>query len=387
MQTGEVIQLIMRKKKFNRKAIRVGIIGTRGIPANYGGFETFAEQLAIRLVEKGYEVTVYGRSNNVKYNGKTYNGVNLVILPTIKHKYLDTVFNTFLSVWHASFKKYDVILVCNSINSIFTIIPRIFGKKIALNVDGLEWKRKKWKKIGKIAYRLSEYLATIFADEIVTDARVIKIYYKKKFGKESTFIPYGGRLDNITTNDILATFKLKVREYILYVSRLEPENNAHIVIKAFENVKTDMKLVIVGDAPYNSDYIKNLKKTSDSRIIFTGYIFGDAYKELQANAYLYIQATEVGGTHPALLEAMGFGNCVIANDVPEHREVLLDAGMYYEQNNYNSLSNKIQYLIENPIIVAQYGERAKNRIKQNYTWDRIAEQYDKLFLEMIKNNF
>jgi glycosyltransferase involved in cell wall biosynthesis len=156
------------------------------------------------------------------------------------------------------------------------------------------------------------------------------------------------------------------------------------VVKAFEKVKTDLKLVMVGDAPYNGKYIEDLKKTSDSRIIFTGYVFGAGYRELQSNAYFYVQATEVGGTHPALLEGMGHGNCVLANDVPEHREVLGDAGFFFSSNQNGHLREQMQYLLDNPGIVKATGEKAQRRVMEHYTWDKITGDYEKLFLKLAK---
>ena len=166
--------------------MKIAIIGTRGIPANYGGFETFAEQLSTRLVNKGYEVIVYCRKGNSGWAEPTYKGVKLITLPTIKHKYLDTLANTFLASWHVAFSKVDVVYYCNAINSIFMILPRIFGKKTMINVDGLEWKRAKWNWLGKWAYRVSERLATIFAQHIISDSRAIQDYYKEKFNKDQT---------------------------------------------------------------------------------------------------------------------------------------------------------------------------------------------------------
>ncbi|MCZ6703563.1 MAG: DUF1972 domain-containing protein, partial [Ignavibacteria bacterium] len=166
--------------------MKIAIMGIRGIPANYGGFETFVEALAPRLANKGHEVTVYGRSNCIKHDGKYYKGCRIIILPTISHKYLDTVAHTFVCAVHSLFCRYDVILICNSANSLFSFIPRMVGSKVALNVDGLEWKRKKWNTLGKLFYKISEYFATKFPTEIVTDARIIQLYYKGKFKANST---------------------------------------------------------------------------------------------------------------------------------------------------------------------------------------------------------
>lgn len=364
--------------------MNLALMGIRGIPANYGGFETFAEQVATRLVKRGHQVTVYGRSNNIKYREPYYHGVRLVILPTISHKYLDTVAHTFLCAWHAALReKFDAILVCNSANAVFCLIPRLFGQKVAINVDGLEWQRKKWNKLGQWYYKASEWLSTKLADVVVTDSKFIKRYYLEKFKQDSVFIPYGAPTMKVPANDTLRQYGLRPQDYVLYVSRLEPENNAHLVVKAFEQVKTDKRLVVVGDAPYSTDYIRELKATQDPRIIFTGYVFGHGYQELQSNAYFYVQATEVGGTHPALLEGMGFGNCVLANDVPEHREVLEDAGYFFTTSQNGDLAIKMQYLLDHPEAVACAAQKAVEIIKRDYTWEKITEDYEALFLRML----
>ncbi|TDI65265.1 MAG: DUF1972 domain-containing protein [Bacteroidetes bacterium] len=365
--------------------MKIAIMGIRGIPANYGGFETFAEHLAPRLVNMGHDVTVYGRSNTIKYKDQYYKGVRLVILPTFSHKYFDTVAHTFLCTLHSLKENFDVILICNSANSIFAFIPRLTGQKVALNVDGLEWKRRKWNKLGQMFYKMSEYIATLSPNVVVTDARNIQKYYLEKFKKVSTYIPYGSPVGRVETHKILDKFGVRPKEYILYVSRLEPENNAHLVIKAFEKVETDLKLVVVGDAPYSDEYIKELRNTKDERIIFTGYVFGDGYSEFQSNAYFYIQATAVGGTHPALLEAMGHGNCVLANDVPEHREVLDDTGVYFHAGELDDLKNQMLYLLRNPEMVEEKRQMAVSRIQQNYTWEKISSDYENLFYKMVSN--
>ena len=362
--------------------MKIAIMGIRGIPAKYGGFETLAEQLAPRLVERGYQVTVYGRSNIIDYNKKSYKGVRLVILPTISYKYLDTPVHTFLSVMHSLFHRHDVILICNAANSIFSFIPRLAGQKVVVNVDGIERRRKKWNWLGKLWYLLGEFFSTFFPNKIISDAKVIQNYYWNRYHKKSTFISYGANAEKVNTTNVLDKFGIKPNEYILYVSRLEPENNAHVVIKAFEKVRTSFRLVIVGDAPYSSEYIKKLKTTEDLRIIFTGFVFGAGYKELQSSAYCYIHDAEVGGTPPALIEAMGFGNCVIVNGTPENIEVVGKAGIIYKKNNGEDLREKIQYVIRNPEVIRIYGEKARERIKANYSWHAVTDKYVCLFLKL-----
>jgi len=364
--------------------MKIAIMGIRGIPANYGGFETFAEELAPRLATMGHDVTVYGRSNIIDYKEEFYKGVRIKVLPTISHKYLDTVVHTMVCTLQSFFVHYDVVFVCNSANALFTIVPRLWGKPVLLNVDGLEWKRQKWNWAGKTFYKASEFLATIFPNAIVTDAIEVQQYYERRFSKRSTFIPYGAPENKAETRAVLDQYGLTPGEYVLYVSRMEPENNAHRVVRAFEKVHTDKKLVMVGDAPYSHQYIADLKKTSDPRIIFTGYVFGDGYRELQSNSFFYVQATEVGGTHPALVEGMGYGNCILANDVPEHREVLGDTGIYFSRSDDDDLRAKMQMLLDNPDIVRQRRRIVVQRVREKYSWNRVAEQYEKLFKKVAK---
>jgi len=365
--------------------MRIAIMGIRGIPANYSGFETFIEELAPRLVKRGHHVTVYGRSNIIDYTGSYYKGARLVILPTISHKYLDTVVHTFISIIHSCFFKYDIVFLLNAANSPFAFIPRLISRKVVLNVDGIERLRKKWNWIGKLYYRLGEYLATKLPNAIVSDAEIIKRYYLETYKKESVMISYGANIERVNTTETLRKFNLQPKNYILYVSRLEPENNAHIVIRAFKKVHTQKKLIIVGDAPYSNKYKKYIKKLArdDERIIFTGYIFGLGYKELLSFTFAYIHASEVGGTPPALVSAMGFGNCVLVNETEGNKEVINDAGIIYKKNNVKDLKEKIEYVIKNPEVIRMYGEKAKERVKANYSWDAVTEKYESLFFKMV----
>src|SRR5262252_2052567 len=271
--------------------MKLAILGTRGIPANYGGFETFAEELSTRLATRGHDVTVYCRLNNIRYGQDNYKGVRLAILPTVGTKHLDTVAHTFVSVVHALFRRFDCILMCNAANALFCIVPRLSRTPVALNVDGIERLRKKWGPVARAYYRISERLATLVPNAIVTDADVIRQYYLKEYGAPSTMIAYGARCDRTESSTILGKLGVKPGDYFLYVSRLEPENNAHVVIEAFEKVQTDRMLLVVGDAPYAQRYIAQLKSTRDSRILFPGAIYGTGYYELQSHAYVYIQAT------------------------------------------------------------------------------------------------
>jgi glycosyltransferase involved in cell wall biosynthesis len=300
-------------------------------------------------------------------------------LPALRHKYLDTVSHAFLSSLHALFARYDAVLFCNAANAVFLLLPRMLGTPVAINVDGLEWNRKKWSRLGKWYYRLSARVAARLADLVVTDARVIESYYQGAFGRPSVVIPYGTTTEKAVTDEALKRFSLEAGRYFLYVSRFEPENNAHRVLEAFEKVESDLRLVMVGDAPYSKDYISRLKQTQDERVVFTGYVFGQGYRELMSHSYCYVHATEVGGTHPALVEAMGMGNGVLVSDAPENREVAADSAIFYSLTRSEDLVEKMAFAISHPRELRRLAERARGRARTRYSWDQVVDAYESLF--------
>jgi glycosyltransferase involved in cell wall biosynthesis len=367
--------------------MRIAIVGARGIPANYGGFETFSEELAVRLVERGHDVTVYCRE---RYPEPIYRGVKLVYLPTIRHKYFDTLAHTFLSTFHLVGRRLaghgtDVALYLNAANAIFTLLPRLLGIPVALNVDGIERRRRKWNAAARAWYLVSERLATLFPSAVITDAVTIQDYYRERYHKSSTFIPYGADAELTATADELARLGLEKQRYFLYVSRLEPENHALQVRQAFEKVPTDLRLALIGDAPYAGEYIRQVRDTRDPRLVMPGAIYGRAYKELGTWCFAYIHATEVGGTHPALIEAMGRGALVIYRNVPENVEVCGDAGLPFDDE------AGLVAAIRNTLAMAEperkeYRRRARQRVLERYSWEAVTSQYENLFKKLRSAN-
>ncbi len=360
--------------------MRIALLGTRGIPANYGGFETFAEEISVRLAERGHAVTVYCRE---RYREQVYRGVRLRYLPTIRHKYLDTVAHTAISTVDLLFRRFDAVLYCNAANAIFTLWPRLLGMPTALNVDGVERRRKKWNQLAKNWYLISEWMATWCCSAIVTDAEAIRKYYLDRYGKESTFIPYGAEAGKVPESGEIRALGLEPGKYVLYVSRMEPENNALLVRQVFEQVRTDYKLVLVGDAPYAADYIRQVKDTRDPRVIMPGAIYGEGYRQLQSHCAIYVQATEVGGTHPALIEAMGRGALVLYLNTPESAEVAGDAAVPFE----NDLREKLQWAVD--LCEAErvaWGARAMQRIEKLYSWNAVTDAYEALLRRLALPN-
>ena len=360
--------------------MRFAILGTRGIPARYGGFETFAEELSTRLVERGHSVTVYCRE---KHDAVSYRGVTLQYLPTVRHKYLDTIAHTCVSTLHVvSGVKYDALLYCNAANAVFTWVPRLRGMRVALNVDGLERNRKKWNRVAKAWYRVSEWLATWMPNEVVTDAQAIQDYYRDTYGRASTMIPYGAEIGALESAEVLVTLGLERRSYFLYVSRMEPENNALLVREAFEKIETPSKLALIGDAPYAAEYIRRVRDTRDARVVMPGAIYGVGYRELGSHCLAYVHATEVGGTHPALIEAMGRGALTLYLDTPENAEVAGGAGLAFTHENLDTVMTRVLGMTEGER--EEWRQRAMERIRERYSWDAVTDSYERLLTGLAK---
>lgn len=354
--------------------MRIAIVGTRGIPARYGGFETFAEELSRRLAGRGHIVSVYCRE---PYESSMYLGVRRRQLPTIKHKYFDTLAHTGLSTLHLLLNRVDVALYCNAANAIYCWLPRLVGIPVALNVDGLERHRKKWNALAKAWYALSERLATVTPNEVVTDALAIQDYYRDKYHRASTMIPYGAEPARVATEEALTQLGLERERYVLYVSRMEPENNGLLVREAFEKLSTRFKLALIGDAPYADDYIRRVRNTKDPRVVMPGAIYGSGYAELQSHCYCYVHATEVGGTHPALIEAMGRGALVLYLENPENSEVAGGAGLPFRQDNLTEVLQRA--LAMDPLERRALQDRAVTRVRERYSWEAVTTEYEAVF--------
>jgi glycosyltransferase involved in cell wall biosynthesis len=364
--------------------MRIAIIGIKGIPARYGGFETAVDEMSREMVKRGHQITVYNRTGLNSYGGRDYQGVRLVTLPTIRTKNLSTICHSLVATLHATFTDADVVHYYTTGATLFAPLPRLFGKKIICSVDGTDWQRSKWGPFARWYLRLSEKLAVRFCHALVSDAREVGRYYRQQYGAESCCITYGIRKNHTAPdskdNDVINRFGLEPRDYVLFVGRFVPENNIHHLIHAFERVQTTKRLVIVGDDPWEHKYVQELKSTRDPRILFTGAIYGSGYAQLQQNAYLFVLPDEVGGTHPALVEAMGFGNCVLVNDTPSNLEVIADSGFSYRgAEGPADLARKLQTLLDQPELVAQYRAKALRHSEIHYRWDDVVHKHEQLY--------
>ena len=369
--------------------MRIAILGTRGIPPAYGGFETLAWELSTGLAARGHDVTVYCRHGWTDEAVAVPPGVRRRFLPHLPGKYPATVSHTGLSVLDSLLRGYDAIWLGNAANAVFAGLPRMRGTVVALNVDGIERQRAKWGPAGRLWYAAGERFALVFPNVIVSDAGVIQDYYLERYGKRSALITYGAPiLERDPPPDLAATGLAGIDpgRYVLYVSRLEPENQADVVIAAYRRVPGDIPLLVVGDAPHAEAYKERLRglAAADPRVRLTGAIYGDGYRDLQRAAMAYIQATSVGGTHPALIEAMGAGNLVLAFDTPENREVLDGTGLLF--SNGFRLADQLARVVADPWSsdLAALRAAARARADSVYSWDAVTDTYVELFERLVR---
>jgi glycosyltransferase involved in cell wall biosynthesis len=361
--------------------LKIAIAGTRGIPARYGGFETFAEELSARLVARGHDVAVYCRDAGES----SWRGVERILLPALRHKYFETVSHTLLSSLDALRRDFDVVLLCNAANAFVLPLLRAARIPVAINVDGIERHRRKWNVAGKLVYAIGESFSALFANKVVADANVIADYYRSRYGIEPVTIPYGAEFPSEEDGDVLARLGVEAGNYILYVSRFEPENNPLEVVEAYEKLRDAPKLIMLGAASYARDLDEALKRHASDRILFPGALYGRDYRTLQRNALIYIQATEVGGTHPAMIEAMASGGCVLAHDTPENREVGGDAVGYFGLRPSQTLSGTLREFLESPALREQMRIAARARAGERYSWSAVTDAYERLFAEMVRH--
>ncbi|HIJ53328.1 MAG TPA: glycosyltransferase [Planctomycetes bacterium] len=375
--------------------MRIAFVGTRGVPALYGGFETAVEEIGRRLVKRGHKVTVYCRNGYGDKSESTYEGIRKIYLPRLRLKIADTLSHTFVSLMHQFFYPSDVIIVMNAANGPLCVIPRLRGTPFAINVDGLEWMRGKWPLIGRKYFYLAAWFCTKISPTVnnttdniqqsykalIADSSGIQEFYKETWNCDTYYAAYGTYIEQCTKPELLKKYDLLKEDYFLIVARLEPENNTDLIIKAFEELRTDKKLIIVGDGGYKSKYERKLKAlTKGERVRFLGAIYEqEDLTEIMCNCFAYIHGHMVGGTNPILLKALGCGACVLYLDTGYrfNSRVAGNYGIPFPKT-IEGLQGRMQYLLDHPKEVLKYRKHSPECIKEIYTWDKVTDGYENL---------
>lgn len=356
--------------------MRLAILGARGIPARYGGFETFAEQLAVRLTERGHDVTVFCEAaGNVK---EEYKGAKLRHVPARNFGPLSTVMYDAACLWRAR-SRFDVIYMLGYGSSALCWLPRMWGSQVWINMDGLEWARGKWGPIARWYLRLAERIAMWTPDRIIADAAAIKANLQSRYRKLPLcdVIPYGCEIVSSACPEELKSFGLEPGSYYLVLCRFEPENHIKEIIEGFLESGTGTRLVLVGDHTRKSEYVQSLARYESDRVLFTGPVYDAAkVQALRFFCCAYLHGHSVGGTNPSLLEAMGCGNVVIASDNPFNREVLGGSGLFFSSP--NEVGACIDVVDSGKADIASMKVNVVERVREFYTWDRITDYYCEL---------
>ena len=364
---------------------RIAAFGFRSIPPQAGcaGADKFAEELFTRLVKKGFEVTAYNRVYEKTTALLTnYQGINLVNLTTIRSKGFDTLLHSFKATYHIIKNNTgDIVHIQNGGNSIWAVFLRLFGKKVFISQDGVDWKRDKWPWYGKVFLYLSAFITARAPNAVIFDNIFAKELFETKFHRKFNFIPFGSEVADANLNsDILEKWNLTPGEYFLFVGRFIPDKGLQYLVPAFERTQTNKKLVLVGGSPNPSDFEKQVRSTADKRIIFPGFVYGRDAHVLMKNAYAYIQPSDIEGLSPVILENMGLLTPVICSDIRENMYVVDDTALTFKKGNVDDLRNVLRYALDNPQVLKSNAMRAKKRADDKFSWEVVTDQHIDLFL-------
>ncbi len=371
--------------------MNIHILGIRGLPSTYSGYETFVSELAPRLARRGHDVTVYCRRSLYQDRRSEWRGVKLSYVPSIEHKALSTLSHSFLATRLAITSGADVVLTVNAANGWFSRMLHKANVPSVINVDGMEWLRPKWNKVGKWIFLQGARMACKHSDVVVTDAEEMHRLYAQDMGVDSVYIAYGANLEESRNPAVVREYGLEPGRYFLIASRLVPDNNADIILEAFVRTRTDMTFAIAGGANYKGNtveqrFIEKLRGIANDRVKFLGHVDStDHIKELHCNCFAYVHGHQFGGINPSLLKALGFGNMILALNTPFNSEVLADGayGVLYEKN-ADDLHQKMQNLCDNPAQADAYRAKARDRIRERFTWDHITDQYEELLYAVCR---
>ena len=364
------------------RGLRVAFIGGRGVVSKYSGIETYYEEVGKRLAEMGHEVTLYCRTYFTPAMAK-YKGMRLVRLPTIRSKHLESSIHTLLSTTHALTQPYDIVHYQTLGAALFSFFPRLFGKKTAVTVQGLDWQRKKWGRFASAVLRLGEQASAQFPNATVVVSQALQRRYREIHRMEAFCLPNGGVLRERSEPRKILEWGLQPGKYILFLGRFSPEKGCHLLVEAFEQLDTNLKLVMAGASSYCDEYSRELRTHASERIRMLDWVSGDTLDELLTNAMIFVLPSDLEGLSLALLDAMGAGLCVLTSDVPENREVVDGAGFTFQQGCATDLANRLRFLIANPAVRQAAGRRAKKRIEEQYQWEKIARDIEKTYIQLM----
>jgi glycosyltransferase involved in cell wall biosynthesis len=362
--------------------VRVAFIGGRGVIGKYSGIESYYENVGSRLAASGHEVTVYCRTYFTP-SQSSHDGMRLVRLPTLRTKHLETVLHTLLSTVHAMFGPYDIVHYHALGPALFSIFPRLAGKKTAVTVQGLDWQRKKWGRLASAILQLGEQAAVRLPNSTMVVSRSLQSYYRERYSSETVYVANGADLRERRQPSRMREWGIDPGNYILYLGRFSPEKNCHPLIEAFERIETDVRLVLAGGAKISDTYAQQLHRRASNRVRFLDYVSGDAFEELLTNAMLFVLPSDMEGLSLALLEAMSAGLCTLTSDIPENRELVEGVGFTFRRGDVADLELMLRFLIADREVREDAGRSAKRRVEEQYLWGKVTHEIEGVYLGMM----
>lgn len=367
------------------RTLRIAFLVVKNI-ARGGGIEKYTQELGRRLVEHGHEVTVYSMGHYGEAASE-FLGMRVITVPCIQHSALEKLSASAASAFHLIFRgyKYDIIH-CHSVAAgAFAPFLRLKGYTCILQMHGIEWQRNRWNYVGKTMLKFMERISLISNHAHTAVSNTQCVYYKENHGIPMRYIPTGAEIKPHHEAQEILKMGLEPGRYILFASRLVREKGAHYLISAFRQMETEYKLVIAGDAKGEEAYKQELQTLAgnDPKIIFPGFLEGRALQELFSNAVLYVQPSEIEGLSIALLEAMSYGNCCLVSDIPENMEAIGEAGFTFQNKNVDDLRDKLVELLSSELLLNSVGEKARLRVKDCYNWDKIATEFEDMYLSLL----
>lgn len=365
--------------------LRVAFIGGRGLVSKYSGIESYYEEVGAELARKGHEVTVYCRTYFTPPI-KEYLGMRVRRLPTIRSKHLETLAHTLLSTMHAMFCRYDVVHYHCLGPAIFSFLPRLTGKKTVVTVQGLDWQRRKWGRIASRVLRWGEAAAAILPDATMVVSQTLQRYYWGQYGRATLYVPNGGRPRPKRAPKRIVEWGLTPDNYVLFLGRFSPEKNCDLLIDAFENISTGMKLVLAGGSSHSDEYASSLRRHESPQLRFLPWVSGEDLDELLSNAAVFVLPSDLEGMSLALLDAMAAGVCVLTSDIPENQEVVGGAGFTFKRGDRSDLSRALDLLIRNPELRRQLAANGKQHVQKQYLWTDIASSIERAYYKVLRLN-
>lgn len=364
------------------RSMRIAFIGARGVVSAYSGIETYYEEVGSRLAAMGHEVTAYCRSHFTPPVAQ-YRGVRVKRLPTLRTKHLETLLHTAMSTVDSLFRHYDLVQFHALGSAPFAFLPRMAGSRTVVSVRGLDGRRSKWGRLARCYLEACEWAALRCPNGTSAVSSTLASYLAERYRGDVVYIPNGVGLCAPASSHLLAPLGLTKRRYVLYVGRLTPEKGCHDLIAAYQACDTDLDLALVGHSTYADSYVDVLKRSAGERVHFLGFQQGDDLAAIFSNAYVYVLPSHIEGLSVSLLEAMAYGNCVLSSDIPENRDIVGDRGVTYRTGDVKDLTTRLQHLLDHPELVEDYGSAAKGYVESHFTWDKIAEQTERFYRNLV----